>query len=164
QTASTASRSRPRIAAIAPVPTGTASCISSPRRRTMRTASAKASAPATTSAEYSPRPWPATRSGRRPCPEHAAAPAPPPASTAAWSPRGSRLGQRDVDRRGAGIAVAIDVDEHLVHGQPHALAGRLDDAQVGLVRDEEIDVLGAQAVAPQELHGGVLEHPDRDLE
>ncbi len=64
-TSSTAVASRPRIAAIAPTPTGTASCIRSPRRRTSRTASAKSSAPAATSAEYSPRLWPATQTRGR---------------------------------------------------------------------------------------------------
>ena len=47
-------------------PTGTASCMYWPRRRTVRTASASESAPAATSAEYSPRLWPATQSGRTP--------------------------------------------------------------------------------------------------
>src|SRR5262245_22028973 len=61
------------MAAMAPVPTGTASCMYCPRRRTIRTASAKASAPATTRAEYSPRLWPAARAGTRPCSAHAAA-------------------------------------------------------------------------------------------
>ena len=56
----------PRIAAMAPSPAGTASCMYFPRRRTRRTASANASAPAATSAEYSPKLWPATKSGRTP--------------------------------------------------------------------------------------------------
>ena len=46
----TAAASRPRIAAIAPVPTGTASCIAWARKRTSGSASAKLSAPAATSA------------------------------------------------------------------------------------------------------------------
>ncbi len=54
-TCSTAGSSMPMMAAIAPVPTGTASCMNSPRLRTIRTASEKRSAPATTSAVYSPR-------------------------------------------------------------------------------------------------------------
>ena len=45
QTAATFSNSMPRIAAIAPTPTGTASCIYFPRLRTVRTASAKAHRP-----------------------------------------------------------------------------------------------------------------------
>ena len=65
QTASTASGDRPNSAAIAPTPGGTAACISRPRSRTMRSASAKSSAPAATSAEYSPRLCPATHVGRR---------------------------------------------------------------------------------------------------
>ena len=50
QPALTASASRPRIAAIAPAPTGTASCIAWARKRTSGSASAKSSAPAATSA------------------------------------------------------------------------------------------------------------------
>ncbi|MGC9913047.1 acyltransferase domain-containing protein, partial [Escherichia coli] len=46
--------SRPMIAAIAPVPSGTASCMNLPRISTRRTASAKSITPAQTSAEYSP--------------------------------------------------------------------------------------------------------------
>ena len=56
----------PRIAAMAPSPAGTASCMYLPARRTRRTASANDSAPAATSAEYSPRLCPATKSGRTP--------------------------------------------------------------------------------------------------
>ena len=61
------------IAAIAPVPTGTASCMNSPRWRTTRTASRIRTAPDTTSAEYSPRLWPAVSAGVRPRSAHAAA-------------------------------------------------------------------------------------------
>ena len=42
-------------AAMAPVPSGTASCMARPRSSTSLTASAKSSAPLQTSAEYSPR-------------------------------------------------------------------------------------------------------------
>ena len=55
-----AKRMTPRIAAIAPTPCGTACCMYCPRLRTRRTASAKSSEPAATSAEYSPSEWPAT--------------------------------------------------------------------------------------------------------
>src|SRR5438876_6555420 len=56
----------PRSAAIAPTPAGTASCMYVPRFRTSCTASANFSAPAATSAEYSPRLCPATKSGVSP--------------------------------------------------------------------------------------------------
>ena len=62
----TAPSSPPMIAAIAPSPAGTASCIACARKRTSGTASRNASAPAATSAEYSPRLWPATTAGRGP--------------------------------------------------------------------------------------------------
>jgi hypothetical protein len=45
---------RPRMAAIAPSPAGTAACMNCPRERTVRTASAKLKVPAATCAEYSP--------------------------------------------------------------------------------------------------------------
>jgi hypothetical protein len=48
---------------MAPSPTGTASCMNWPRRRTVRTASGKLKVPAMTWAEYSPREWPATKLG-----------------------------------------------------------------------------------------------------
>src|SRR5215472_301850 len=54
------------IAAIAPTPCGTASCMYAPRLRTNRTASVNLSEPAQTSAEYSPRLCPATKSGSNP--------------------------------------------------------------------------------------------------
>ena len=63
QARATPSASSPRIAAIAPSPTGTASCMYRPRRRTVRRASAKDSVPAATCAEYSPRLWPAANDG-----------------------------------------------------------------------------------------------------
>ena len=72
QAASTSAAGSPMIAAIAPTPGGTASCMNSPRRRTRRTASEKVNAPAATHAEYSPSECPAAkaaprraRSGRR---------------------------------------------------------------------------------------------------
>ncbi len=49
-----------------PSPTGTAFCIACARKRTSGTASRKASAPAATSAVYSPRLWPATIDGAGP--------------------------------------------------------------------------------------------------
>ncbi len=54
------------MAAIAPMPSGTASCMNLPRRWTKRTASANDSAPAHTSAEYSPSECPATTFGSIP--------------------------------------------------------------------------------------------------
>ena len=54
------------MAAIAPVPTGTASCIACARKRTSGAASASVSAPAATSAVYSPSEWPASTAGSGP--------------------------------------------------------------------------------------------------
>src|SRR5580700_1097468 len=54
------------MAAMAPTPAGTASCMYMPRLRTSWTASQNFKPPAATRAEYSPRLWPATKSGARP--------------------------------------------------------------------------------------------------
>ncbi len=72
QPSTTAAGSSPRMAAIAPAPTGTACCIACARKRTSGNASDSVSAPAATSAVYSPSEWPAS----------AAAPAPPSARQA----------------------------------------------------------------------------------
>ena len=62
----TAGKSSPSIAAIAPSPTGTAFCIACPRTRNSRAASSMVRAPAAQSAEYSPSEWPATKAASRP--------------------------------------------------------------------------------------------------
>src|SRR2546425_2332082 len=43
----------------------------------------------------------------------------------------------DVHRRGAGVAVTVDVDEDPLHRQVYALGPGLDDAGGRLVRDEQ---------------------------
>ena len=64
--AATPALSSPRMAAIAPTPEGTASCIACARKRTSGTASWNASARAATSAVYSPRLCPAMTAGVAP--------------------------------------------------------------------------------------------------
>src|SRR5271170_6334531 len=63
--AETSSKSSPRIAAMAPSPTGTAFCMAWPRIRSSRAASSIVSAPAAQSAEYSPSEWPAMNAASR---------------------------------------------------------------------------------------------------
>src|SRR5690348_10697596 len=60
------SSSPPSTAAIEPIPAGTAACIRRPRSATSDAASRSGSAPAHTSAEYSPRLWPAICAGSGP--------------------------------------------------------------------------------------------------
>ena len=62
----TVSGARPMTADMAPSPGGTASCMKRPRRRTRTTASSSVSAPAATSAAYSPSEWPAATDGATP--------------------------------------------------------------------------------------------------
>ena len=47
-----------------------------------------------------------------------------------------RLAQRDRDRGGRGVAIAIDVHQHSVARQAEGGGGRFDDAAVRLVRHE----------------------------
>jgi hypothetical protein len=54
------------MAAIAPAPTGTASCMAAARNRTSGAAWASVSTPDATYAEYSPSEWPATAAGKAP--------------------------------------------------------------------------------------------------
>ena len=56
----------PRMAAIAPTPTGTACCIAWARKRTSGAAWASVRTPEATSAEYSPSEWPAITDGSAP--------------------------------------------------------------------------------------------------
>ena len=55
-----------------------------------------------------------------------------------------RLGQGDRDRGGRRVAVLVQVHEHLVHRQAETVGHRLDDPDVGLVRDEQVDVRGLE--------------------
>ena len=84
-TSATSASSAPSTAAIAPTPVGAASCISCPRRRTRCAPSFSESAPAATSAVYSPRLCPASSAGAGPpCCCHARHTAMPAASSAGW--------------------------------------------------------------------------------
>ena len=66
QPAFTLAASMPRMAAIAPTPTGTACCIAWARKRTSGAACASVRTPEATRAEYSPSEWPATTDGSAP--------------------------------------------------------------------------------------------------
>ena len=63
QASAITSGAAPITAAMAPSPWGTASCMKRPRAFTSTAASSTGSAPAATSAVYSPRLWPATKAG-----------------------------------------------------------------------------------------------------
>ena len=56
----------PKTAAMAPEPTGTASCMAAARKRTKGAACTSVSTPEATRAEYSPSEWPATAAGKAP--------------------------------------------------------------------------------------------------
>jgi len=53
---------------------------------------------------------------------------------------------------------------HFVHGQLELLGGALDDADIGLVRDQPVDVLFLQTSLGQGGAGRRLQHPHRQLE
>src|SRR5439155_6624347 len=84
---------------------------------------------------------------------------------AAEPPGDERLIEGDGNRGGGGVAVPVDVDVHLVGPQPGQLLDHLDDAEIRLVRHQELHVTRREPVGLQrELHGlrhehrGELEH------
>ena len=76
-----------------------------------------------------------------------AIPAPKPESehelTGLQAPGVRGLGERERDRRGRRVAVLVDVDDRLLHRDAEPLARGLDDADVRLVGDEPVDLVGA---------------------
>ena len=89
--------------------------------------------------------WP--RSCPAPKPEHSTR---SPSATLAVV---DRLEQRERDRRRRRVAVAVDVHERAVRRDAEPVGGGVDDADVGLVRDEPVDVVGVDA-GPFERGGG----------
>ena len=61
------------------------------------------------------------------------------------------LVERDRDRGRRGVAVAVHVLVDLARVDLQPLADGVDDAQVGLVRDEEVDLLVREALLGQQL-------------
>src|SRR5665213_1995340 len=72
-------------------------------------------------------------------------------------PRGDRLGECDRNRGGAGVAVAVDVDDDALRRHLEMLRGGVDDAPVRLVRDQPGDVL-PRDVRAGERDVGRLDH------
>src|SRR5690242_6221612 len=58
----------------------------------------------------------------------------------AYAARLDHLVERDRDRRRRGVAVAVHAHVDLFHRDAGVLRRRLDDPDVGLVRDEQVDV------------------------
>ena len=55
--------------------------------------------------------------------------------------RGHRVFEGERNRGGGGVAIVGDLVDHDVGAHTQPLAGGLDDAGVGLVRNDELDVL-----------------------
>ena len=62
-----------------------------------------------------------------------------------------RFDHRDRNGRGRGIAVFLDIQCNLGHGNREVLCQGLDDPPVGLVRDDQINILIFQAKVAQNL-------------
>src|SRR3546814_5026846 len=74
------------------------------------------------------------------------------------------LGERQGDRGGRGIGVAIDSHHHLFRRQMQPMTHAVDDAAIGLVRHQPVDLALGDAVGGDggvdrlgELHDGVAE-------
>src|SRR5690606_3423526 len=74
------------------------------------------------------------------------------------------LGQPERDRRGGRVARLRDVRDHDLALEAERLGERLDDPQVGLVGDEHLDVVEAQARAVHDVTRAVGGTGDRPLE
>ncbi len=68
--------------------------------------------------------------------------------------------ERDGDGRSGGVAVFVKIDEDAVVGDGEAVSDGIDDAEIGLVRDDEGDVLGAKLGAFDDGVGRVLHAGD----
>ena len=79
-------------------------------------------------------------------------------------PSADRLVERERDRRGGGVAVAVDVDHHLRHRDARVLRRGLDDPEVGLVRHQQVDLVRGHAGAGQRLVAGLGHREHRGLE
>src|SRR5712691_11111099 len=79
-------------------------------------------------------------------------------------PLPDRFLQRQRNRSAGGVAVLVDVDRHPVEREPDAPRSGVDDAEVGLVRDPQVDVLECDARGIADLIGLADEDVDRELE
>src|SRR5690606_28507676 len=64
------------------------------------------------------------------------------------------------DGGGGGVAVALEVDEEAVGGEFEILGDRVDDAQIGLVGNDAVDLRRAEVVLKEDFAGGVLHFAD----
>src|SRR5262249_42575812 len=75
-------------------------------------------------------------------------------------------GIREAERNGSGggVGVAVDVNHDFFVGQAESLLHGADDAEIGLVRDDESDVFALKAVAFDDLRGEFGHAADGALE
>src|ERR1700681_805052 len=78
--------------------------------------------------------------------------------------RADRIVQSQRDGRRRRVAEPLDVDDDPLRAHAESLGRGLDDAAVGLMRDEEVEVGGRQAVAVEQTTGDLLRFADRELE
>ena len=76
--------------------------------------------------------------------------------------RGQHFFQSERNAGGGGVAVAVEVDEYTLHRHIQPLGGCLNDPQVGLMRNNQRDIVGGHPSLGQDLLrlvgalGGVL--------
>src|SRR6266568_5825370 len=75
-----------------------------------------------------------------------------------------RLLEGDRDRRARRVAVLVDVDRDAVQGQADPARGRVDDAEVRLVRNPQVDLVHRDARGRSDLLRLADEDVDRELE
>src|SRR5262249_49655061 len=75
-----------------------------------------------------------------------------------------RVVEREWNRRGGRVAEPLDVDDHLVRVDAELFGRRHDDPAVGLVRDEQIDVVRSEPVPVEQAAPDLLGLAHRELE
>ncbi len=65
---------------------------------------------------------------------------------------------------GRGIPVFVDVRVHFLHGNTQVVCQALNDSDIGLVRDDKINLFAGKGVVLQRLSGNFGQTPDRPLE
>src|SRR5260370_6918636 len=63
-------------------------------------------------------------------------------------PLGHRIAQRQRNRRGGGISIALDIDDDFFGGQPKPIGSRQNDAAVVPMGERKIPVLFPQPLPP----------------
>ena len=75
-----------------------------------------------------------------------------------------RIVQGERNRRRRRVAEAVDVDDYLHRIDAEPFRGRKNDAAIGLVRDEQVEIARSDAITLEDAAGDFLGLPYREFE